>query len=342
MTIPFKVAIPLLILVPLVAWLVGIRKYDFMTPRVIPAHELRPDFASPLDQEVSALVKERQSPASPPEAPQLPKIEFGDLQISPGLDEYRSHAELGAPALFDLAQRLQNAGHVQRAVLAYERVQDSSPAGSSIQEKSERALVNLKATLPMWNPDPAAAVPVQIHLDTARPPESLTGTITTLTELVVIGSGNQCQPTFHIRSSPVPSTPLPALPVAVWMTVPGEDPEKPSLAVVTVTPRTDSELDGRLTHGLYRLLVRRITSVGNLTPPPPLLQGEDPENALINKVTRLAWKEILSTPFQSLVAGPPSEALADGAGSEAEPVGSETGNTSSRDEAAPENQEIDP
>ena len=341
-TIPFKVAIPLLILVPLVAWLIGIRKYDFMTPRFIPAHELRPEFASPPDQEVSALLKGHRSKLSTQqptrETPQLSHIEFGDLQASPGLDDYRDQAHLGALALFDLAQRLQNAGHVQRAVLAYERVLDSSPTGSSIQEKSENALVNLKTALPMWNPDSTAAVPLQIHLNTARDPESLTGTITTLTELIVIGSGNQCQPAFHIHSSPTPSAPLSSVPVAAWMTVPEEDPDKPSLAVVTVTPQTDSELDSHLTHGLYRLIVRRITSIGNLTPPPPLLQGEDPENALINKVTRLAWKEILSTPFQSLEAGPPSEILSEEDDDEA-PEGENSANQASD---SGENQEIGP
>lgn len=324
MTIPLKVAIPLLILIPLVAWFSGTRKYDFMTPRVIPASELRPDFASPVDREIAELLRERPPEVAEVPAPELPVIDFGDLQISPTLDEYRAESELGAVALLDLARRLQNAGHIQRSVLAFERVLDSSPPGSSPQAEAVQALVNLKALLPMWNPDSNAAIPLEIHLNTARDPASLKGTITTLTELIIIGSGQLCRPSFHIHQSPLPEAPLPSLPVAVWMTVPEEDPEKPSLAVVTVAPRSDDELDARLTHGLYRLLVRRITAIGRLTPPPPLLQDEDPENAIVNQVTRLAWQEILSTPFQSLVAGPPSDALSTEATSAEEEAGEET------------------
>ena len=246
----------------------------------------------------------------------MPEIDPGDFQTAPGLDEYQDSAELGAAPMLKLAQKLQNAGQVQRAVLAFERILDSTPSGGSATIEAEEALVNLKATLPRWNSDSSAAVALEIHFDTARKPESLDGAIATLSELIAVGSGNQCLPSFQIHLSDPPALPLPALPVAMWLTVPGEDPEKPSLAVVTLAPKSDEDLDARLTHGLYRLLARRVTSVGQLSPLPPLMEGEDPENALVNKVTRLAWKQILATPFQSLQAGPPSETPSDDADGE--------------------------
>lgn len=311
MTVPYKFAIPLLLAAPLVCWFWGSRKYDFMTPREIPVSELRPEFASPVDREVAALLNERSPEPEQPKAPDLVKLEIGDLQTSPGLDEYRAQAGAGALALLDLAQRLQNSGQVQRAVLAYERIQDSTPAGSSVQKEAEIALGNLKTELPMWHADPDARLPLQIHFDTARPPETLERAIATLTELLTIGSGNLCRPTFHILTSPPPSTPLPSLPAAVWMTIPGEAPDKPSLSVVTVTPQSDKDLDHHLTSALYRLLCRRLRAIGSLTEPAALAVGEDPENAIVNRITRLAWKEILTTPFQSLEAGPPGEVLSE-------------------------------
>lgn len=301
-------------------WLSGIRKYDFMTPRDIPASELRPEFASPVEIELGELAKGQDPSANEMEAPAMPEIDLGDFQTAPGLDEYRDSAELGASSLLKLAQKLQNAGQVQRAVLAFERILDSTPTGGSANIEAERALANLKANLPLWNSDSTAAVPLEIHFDTARDPDSLNGAIATLSELISVGSGNQCQPNFQIRVSAMPSEQLPSLPVAIWMTVPGEDPDKPSLAVVTLAPKSDENLNARLTHGLYRLLSRRITSIGQLTPLPPLLQGEDPENAVVNKVTRLAWKQILATPFQSLEAGPPSEGTNDDSSESSEPA----------------------
>ncbi len=276
-----------------------------MTPRVIPANELRPDFASPVDSGVRALVNEGLTPPKTPEVPALAQIPFGDLLISPGLGEYQEKAQLGALPLEDLGQRLQNAGHIQRAALAYERVLDSTPAGTPIQEKVTQTLANLKVVLPPWNADPSTAIPLQIHINTARTPETLTGAITTLTELISVGSGQLCQPSFHIQSAPQPKHELPSLPLAIWMTLPEEDPEKPSLEVVTLAPDSDDNLDAELTTAVYRLLARRISAIGNLTPLPDLTESNDSEQAVVNRITRLAWQQILTTPFQSLQAGPP-------------------------------------
>ena len=317
--VPLKFAIPLLFIIPLVVWFSGIRKYDFMTARVIPASQLRPDFASPVEIQIAGIDAGQNPSAPEAEVPELPEIDPGDFQTAPGLDEYQDDAKLGGAAMLQLAQKLQNAGQVQRAVLAFERILDSTPPGGSANEEAEMALANLKTTLPLWNSDPEAAIPLEIHLDTAREAESLSGAIATLSELITVGSGNQCQPTFQIHLSEKPQQPLPSLPVAIWLTVPSEDPDKPSLAVVTLAPKSDEDLNSRLTHGLYRLLARRIVSVGQLNPLPPLLQGEDPENAVVNKVTRLAWKQILATPFQSLEAGPPSEDPSDESSPEASP-----------------------
>ena len=317
--VPLKFALPLLFIIPLVVWFSGIRKYDFITARDIPASELRPAFASPVDREIAGMATAGAASTTGEDEPELPEIDPGDFQTAPGLDEYLSDAELGAAALFQLAQKLQNAGQVQRAALAFERILDSTPPGGSTRAEAVEALAPLKAGLPLWNSDPQASVPLQIHLDTVRPPESLSGAIATLSELVMVGSGNQSLPSFQIHPSDPPSELLPSSPVAMWLTVPSEDPEIPSLAVVTLIPESDEDLDARLTYGLYQLLARRITSIAQLTALPPLQQDEDAENAVVNKVTRLAWKQILATPFQSLESGPPSEVPSEESASESAP-----------------------
>ena len=309
MIVPYKFAISLLILVPLTLWFVGTCKYDFMTPQDIPANELRPGFASPVNPEIADAVTSPARLSKRPEQPAIPEIDPGDFQISPGLDEYQTFAHLGAPSLLQLAQKLQNAGQVQRAVLAYERVLDSTASGGSSQEKAQASITTLKTSLPRWNPDPQAAKPLRINLSTARDADSLLGTITTLTELIAASSGNQAQPEFVILKSDSPTLALPALPIALWLTISGEDPEIPSLTVVTITPPDDSTLNDITTHALYRLVSRRLESIGGFTLPPEFEEGENPENALVNKVTRLGWKRILATPFQSLEAGPPPSSL---------------------------------
>lgn len=297
--IPLKFAIPLLILVPLVLWFVGTSKYDFMVARAIPESELRPAFASPVNGDlVSSLRPVDERPPAPEPAP-IPDLDPGDFLVSPSLSEYRAYAEDGTPALLKLAQKLQNDGHIQRAVLAYERVIDSTPPISLEREAAEEALTSLKVSLPRWNVDPAAAIPLTMSLVSARSEESLQASLAALSELMATSSGGLCQPSFVLQPAPEPQVELPSLPVAVWLTVEGEDPEVPSLPVVTIAPSSDEELDGALNLALYRLLVRRVKESRILTPLSPIAEGEDPETALVSKITRLTWQRLLKTPIQS-------------------------------------------
>lgn len=298
-TVPLKFAIPLLIILPLMLWFWGTRKYDFMTPRVIPEHELRPDFASPVNGDLANSLQPSEEEPPPPEPEPIPDLDPGDFQVSPSLAEYRSYAEDGTPALLKLAQNLQNDGHIQRAVLAYERIIDSTPSISLEREPAEQALAGLKVSLPRWNVDPEASIPLTINLLSARNEESLQPSLAALSELITTSSGGICQPSFILKSAPEPSVELPAFPIAIWLTVEGEDPEVPSLPVVTVAPTSEAEVDGDLNLALYRLLARRVQENRNLTPLPSLQEGEDPETALVAKITRLSWQRLLKTPIQS-------------------------------------------
>ena len=306
-SIPYKYAIPILVIIPISVWIIGTHKYDFMTPKEIPANKLRPDFASPVNREIADSVTARHPPLSEPETPPLPKIEMGNLQTSPDLDEYLLDSESGSAALLHLATRLLQAGQVQRAILAYERILDSTPHESTHRTEAETSLQNLKPSLPLWNPDPSAALPLTINLSTARDPESLSQSLLTLTKLIRAGSGNLCQPKFQINSAPKPTVELPSLPIALWLTIPGEDAEKPSLAIVSVSPQSKDDLEDALIRALFQMLQSRIQTIGNLTTPIFPNNNPSPQNALLNRITRLAWKQVLQTPFQSLEKGPLAE-----------------------------------
>lgn len=280
-------------------WFLGTRKYDFMAARAIPEGELRPDFASPVNGDlVSSLRLIEERPPAPAPAP-IPDLDPGDFQVSPSLAEYRAYAEDGTPALLKLAQKLQNDGHIQRAVLAYERIIDSTPPNSLERAPAEEALASLKVSLPRWNVDPAAAIPLTLSLVSARSEESLQPSLAAISELLTTSSGGLCQLSIVLQSAPEPTVELPSLPAALWLTVEGEDPEVPSLPVVTIAPASDAELDEALNLALYRLIARRIKESRSLTPLPAIVEGENPETALVSKITRLSWQRLLKTPIQS-------------------------------------------
>jgi hypothetical protein len=273
-----------------------------MTPRSVPASELRPAFASPVNHELAEALKSRSEPL--PEREPIPVIELepGDLLSPPTLDQYRAASEKGPAALLRLASDFQNEGRIQRAVLAYERILDSTPPGGQERVQAEEAIASLKTSLPPWNTDAEDALPLTIHFGTARSAESFQGPITALSSLITLSSGNLCRPDFQIHPGPAPEKNLPALPVAMWLTVEGEEPQNPALAVLTIAPESEAQLDSRLTHALYRLISRRLKNDPELTAPPALLISDDPEKALVVKVTRLTWQKLLTSPFQAIPA----------------------------------------
>ncbi len=304
MIIPLKIALPLLVVIPLAIWFAGISKYDFLTPREIPANELRPKFASPVNRDIIDSLRVNSEP-EPPLPPPLPEILPGDLAVSPALDAYLKDAPTGAPSLLQLATTLENRGQIQRAFLAYERIIDSTPAQTSFYEHAEGVISSLKTNLPVWNPDPSAAIPISVHIATARPAESFSSSLTILSELIAISSGGICLPHFEVAVSPQPLTPLPSLPAAVWFNIAGEDEKNPSLSVVTIAPKTDSEFEDKLLRAVYQLVSRRLEAIDQLNPLPPLNPEDSAQEALVNRVTRLAWREVAGTPFHSLEAQSP-------------------------------------
>ena len=298
MHIPLKISLPLLLIAPTAVWFWGTQKYDFLTPRDIPEHELRPEFASPVNSDIVASLHKLRQPKEEPKPPPIPDLDPGDLLTPPSLSEYQQYAEQGAPAILKLAEKLQNEGRIQRAALAYERIIDSTPVTSIEREQAEVTLEALKTTLPLWNIEPNEAVPLTINIVTARSEDSLQPSLAAISELIAVSSGGLCRPNFALQVSPTPSEELPALPIVLWLTVAGEDLEAPSLPVLTIAPSADTELDSRLAFSIYRLLARRIEENRALTTPPPLLQTENPETELVAKITRLSWNQLLKTPLQ--------------------------------------------
>jgi len=305
--VPKKIAIPLLILFPIVIWILGTRKYNFMEPKPLSAEEIRPDFAAPPNRELVKSLSPFGDPPPEVPTPTIPRIELGDNFVSPSLSEYQADSHLGAPSLLQLGEELLAKEDQVRALLAYERILDSTPTGGKGATQAETAITKIKTKLPPWNPDPATRLALQVHLSSARDPSEFEAIASVITEISNSSSGHLCETQCVVETSPAPSQELPSLPIAIWITVPGEDPGKPSLSAVTIVPGPDENLDEKILQGLYRLLTTRAKMVGGLTPPSPLLRGEKATDSILFRITRLTWEKILNSPFQSLEQGPPSD-----------------------------------
>ena len=93
-------------------------------------------------------------PAPPPPPPVVdapPAQNLGDLGKPPALDDYTDLAANGAAALMERATALESVGESQRALLAWERVLDSTNPEKTEAETAIAAIQRLRPTLADWN-----------------------------------------------------------------------------------------------------------------------------------------------------------------------------------------------
>ncbi|MEM9080337.1 MAG: hypothetical protein AAGC74_06555 [Verrucomicrobiota bacterium] len=299
MRVPLFIAIPLLFIVPVLVWLLSTRGYDFMTPRELSEAELRPTFASPADPELVAALETKTAPTPPePSAPPLPRIPLGDLEKAPAIDEYRMESAIGAQALLVLANELLDEKQPQRALLAFERIIDSTPPGGPERHEANLALPSLIAELPPWNDDSTKRTPITLNCSTSRPEEELLPAIRSLRAFLQHASSQLCDIEFTLIPAPEPEAPLSSFPIAVWLTIPGEDPDQPALPVKTFNPSPDAGIALPLAKTIYHLLSTRVRNIPDLTPLPPIPEETEINKLFLTTITRLTWQTLLTTPFQ--------------------------------------------
>jgi hypothetical protein len=244
-----------------------------------------------------AVLREDELPAPPPpppapaapvaEPPPEPVIELGDLETPPELSSYSQFAENGASYLIDLASLLESEGEFQRAALAWERVLDSTKPEPDQAAAAIAAARRIEPSLPAWNEDPAAAIPITLHAGTgkklapslkpvleeiaAEVDRASSGTLTTT---VAIATGN---------SDFVPDGPIP---VAMWISG-GKNAE--STDVLSFTVRDNETLPQDVLRTVVLLIRNHFEKSQILTPPTVPPRDEEPAAALSHRITRLSW-----------------------------------------------------
>jgi hypothetical protein len=170
--LPWPIVSIAICVVALVVWFAGIRDLDFVTP---PSEReladlrkrLRSEFPDapipPTPEELASLM-----PRGPGVMP-APPIVLADLEYRPVLDEFIEQSGRGAGHLMRLAATLEDAGETVRALLAWERVLDSSKPNAA---QTQAALINirrLRKEAPRWNADRRRISELELHIKVAKP-----------------------------------------------------------------------------------------------------------------------------------------------------------------------------
>lgn len=288
--------------VVLTAWWSNTRHLDFLTPPSAARLEaIRVKIESSLpqtdkvDDAISApAVVQAPPPPPPPVEPPKPVVELGDLKTPPTLQDYGLLSPQGSAYLIELAKRLEEKGEFQRALLAWERVIDLTKADEGQAATAISAIKRLRPTLPDWNAKPAKAISIALHAGTGN---KLAKTLTPILEGVARdlerASSGIVKVKATVTAGKTSISNQGPTPVALWLA--GPEKKSVSTEVLSFTVDSPDALRQDILKTVFLLIRSHLSRSTAYTPPAGLAGGENPQDALNSRITRLCWSEFATT-----------------------------------------------
>lgn len=228
--------------------------------------------------------------AEPAPQAMLKPEDFGDLTVSPGLDCYRGLAARGAGVMTDLATQLELRGEIQRALLAWERVIDSTDADTAQQEVARKAIQRLRKETPIWNVDPTNGATALLHVGCDRERgKALESIWEQIIAILNRASSGLIDIQLKLQISPKAASGAPPQPVTLWFSSTKNDSFISKTISIPLTNASADEQTRQLLAAVYKLLRESLNGRQDLRPLADP-QGHDPAVLLESAVTRRAWE----------------------------------------------------
>lgn len=312
MRVPTPIAISSCLVATVTMWYFSTRSADFTTPpdpeqqsqaaKQWQQENLPPTAATALSSELKnkkatkptvALVK----PAPKPKPTPLP---HGDLGQAPRLSEYGNLGNHGAAAMIQLAEELENKNAPKRAMLAWERVLDTTSPNEQEVAQAGAAIQRLGSTLPPWNPDPNADLTITLHAGaTVTNKQALKDALTNTAQTIAEASGYTLEIKTQTSLGTGKQLETPRIPVAIWFSRAAHKSGTPSSETPPLSfmanPTDTMTLTSQCKTAVYSLLSTHLadTTAYSKLPEPP--HGEKPDKILRNYITRLMWREFANS-----------------------------------------------
>lgn len=296
MRVPLPVASFVAIAVTLGLWWGFTRQIDLLTPPSAESLDVThqramasiPRARVPLP---SQPPPRHQADHSPPRKIQTRAPESADQAATrnPSLDTYTNLAAKGSRHLIELSTLMEASGDRQRALLAWERVLDSTHPQASHLTAALAAVKRLRPLVPAWtakNP----SFPVVLHVSTSSKYEDqLKPILSQLAADLEQASTGILKVSTTLSATRKGTAKASATPLALWITGPGENPVSSATFSFTVTKPENLRLD--LLRYLLKLVRNRLADKDLLTPSATPPKTEAPLDALAFRITRLRWHE---------------------------------------------------
>lgn len=275
-------------------WWDNTRHMDFLTPpseAKLQAIRIRVESSLPReDQTADAISVPVAKEPEPPPVVAEPEMDLGDLTTPVTLQSYGELTPQGAAHLIELATGLEKKGEFQRALLAWERVVDLTPADPSQAAIAISSIKRLRPTLPEWNSKPEAKIQITLHAGTGKKQApTLTPILESVARDLEAASSGIVKVTATVTAGKTNTTAKGPTPVALWLA--GPDKKSPATETLSFTVESPDALRGDVLRTVFQLVRNHLSHATKYTPPAALAAGEDPQGALNFRITRLCWSE---------------------------------------------------
>ena len=311
MRIPIPAVIILAVVVTLTSWFIGTRKMDFSkapTPEEFvqiakqwedSKPHIRPLKKSKRQQaETSAENSDQSLNHRLRKKPdQFPEIDFDQ---SPLLSEHGVLQDKGAGYVSRFARHLESMGQDKHALLAWERLIDTTYPDKNERTQALSAIQRLKGSLAPWNPDPSSGIQLTLQAGASvNDGQVLKRALEITAQNMSAASGGVVQVTAKLSLGKSSNDQAAVVPIALWLSRPasaaGANQAETSPVSFMADPSNESILISKIQVGAYNIIRKQLateTSFSQL--------AEKPDNANADEliecyITRLMWREFANS-----------------------------------------------
>lgn len=257
--------------------------------------------------EASPLIRPKSITSQPEklgEQKSPPRLPLGDIEQSPGLAEYGTLGAQGSASMIQLAQELATHGARERALLAWERVLDTTQPNAQQTSQAITAIRQLKSSLPPWNPDPTADISITLHAGaTTQNKQALEQALKKTADAISEASGHLFAVKTKMAIGSGKPAATPRIPVAIWFSYGQSKPVQTDPFSFLANPNDTTQLTEKCQSAVYSLIANQLeekTSYSRLPEssqaapdkPAPALTGRD---KIKYSISRLLWKEFINS-----------------------------------------------
>ena len=240
-----------------------------------------------------------------PEQTITPKIPLGQLETQPNLQHFRQHHDFATESFIQLAIELESMGKLSHALLAWERIIDSTDTNAGQALQARKAISALRLTQPIWNADSEDNFSLILHINTpVEHKAQASALLGQLSDDIREASSHQVAPQVLIKTT-AQRDGYPSPPIRVWLS--STDKQAKETPQLTLHLKEDeAPLDEQLYMAIYRSISGQLQQSSELMPPATLSATETPRESLTTNLTRLHWQELCQSLHVEQEQAPPA------------------------------------